>query len=143
MKINIRPVEKDDYEKILEWRNEPLTRSQMFNTEQIKLNEHLSFWNDLLDNGNCFNFIIEADGIECGVIRLDIINTHAEFDLFITSEFQGRGIGKIAIEDAIKKMKRLNLNKYVAKIKPTNIPSIKSFEKNGFELKYLIYEKII
>jgi ribosomal protein S18 acetylase RimI-like enzyme len=65
-----------------------------------------------------------------GVIKNDIrICTHPDF--------QGRGIGRFML-DEINKL----FPDAIAKIKVNNLASLKLFEKAGFEVRYLLLEKV-
>ena len=139
-KVNLRPVEKKDYRKIFEWRNEPEVRRGMFITRRISWREHKGFWDNLLKNKNRFAFVIELAGQDLGAVRLDRAGGVAEVDIFVSSKYQGRGIGTNAIKEVEKKAKELNIDKLIAKVKPGNKPSIKMFENCGFKLKRLYYE---
>ena len=139
-KVNLRPVEKKDYRKIFEWRNESKVRRGMFITRRISWREHKRFWDNLLKNKNRFAFVIELGGQDLGVVRLDRVGSIAEVDIFVSSKYQGRGIGTNAIKEVKKKAEELNIDKLIAKVKPDNKPSIKTFENSGFELKHLYYE---
>lgn len=64
-----------------------------------------------------------------GVIENDIrICTHPDF--------QGRGIGLFMLNEINKLFPHA-----IAKIKVTNLASLKLFEKAGFEVRYLLLEK--
>jgi RimJ/RimL family protein N-acetyltransferase len=140
MEVTLRPVKKTDFKKILEWRNEPEVRGQMFNSKLISWSEHATFWNKIIEDKRKYGFIISAEGEDCGVIRFDVENNEAEIDIFISKKFHGKGIGTKALEKSIKEAKKLNLRSINARIKPQNYSSIKAFEKNGFVPKCIYYE---
>jgi len=140
--VDIRPVEERDIKKIFKWRNEPNVRKHMFASRRITWREHVKFWESLLTNKTRFAFIIKACGEDCGVARLDRkADNSAEVDIFLSTPYQGKGIGSKALKKLGKKAKELSIKKLIAKVKPDNKPSIKMFEKNGFRVKYLVYER--
>ncbi len=141
MEVTLNPVKREDYEKIFEWRNEPDVRGQMFNQKVVSWDEHEKFWNDVIsDDSKRHGFIINVEGKDCGVIRLDISNDMAEVDIFISKKFQGVGVGQKALEKGIQKAKEMNIRTITARIKSNNEASPKIFEKNGFVPKYIFYE---
>jgi phosphinothricin acetyltransferase len=57
----------------------------------------------------------------------------AEVSLYIAPEFQGRGIGKLLVEYALDRCPGLDISTLVCVIFAHNEPSIRLFEKFGFQ----------
>ena len=139
--ITLRPVTENDIKKIYEWRNLQEVRKVSLDDRKISWDEHIKFWNDYLKNKKGYAFIIEYNGIDCGVIRLDMKkNNKAEVSIIISPKFQGIGIGTKSLNLACKIARRLNIKGLTARIKPNNKKSINIFIKNNFKLKYNCYE---
>lgn len=141
MKLNLRPVEKKDYEKILEWRNDPDVRINSLTQHIISIDEHIEYWNDFLKNETNFAFIAIHDNNDIGVLKLkNIDKTTYEIDIFLSKSYRNRGLGsqilKIAKEVALQK----GIKKLIAKIKYGNEASKKAFEMVGFSPKLIYYE---
>ena len=141
MKLNIRPVEKKDYEKILEWRNDPEVRINSLTQHIISIDEHMEYWNEFLKNITNFAYIVIHDNRDIGVLKLkNITKTTYEIDIFLSKDSRNKGLGtqilKIAKEIAVKK----GITNLIAKIKYDNQASKKSFEKSGFSPKLIYYE---
>lgn len=141
MKLKLRPVKKEDLEKILEWRNDQEVRKNMLSTKEITWEEHKRYWDNFLKDENKFGYIIEKDGQDAGVIKLEIRNQTAEVNILVAPEFQGRGIGKTALKLIEEKAKEFNILILESKIKQENTASIRIFEENSFKLEYLYFEK--
>jgi RimJ/RimL family protein N-acetyltransferase len=140
VQVGIRPVKEGDIKKIFEWRNEPQVRKGMFISKRISWKTHRKFWDNLLKNKNRFAFVIRAGDQDVGVVRLDKVGDIAEVDIFISSKYQGRGLGTNAMNEIKKRAKGLNISRLTARVKPDNERSMKMFENCGFRKKYLYYE---
>lgn len=141
MKLNLRPVEKKDYEKILEWRNDPDVRIYSLTQHFISIDEHIKYWDDFLKNETNYAFLVVHDDKEIGVLKLKNINkTTYELDIFLSKHSRNKGLGpqilEITKEIAIQK----GIKKLIAKIRYDNEASKKAFEKVGFLPKLINYE---
>jgi len=141
MKLNLRPMEKKDYEKILEWRNDPDVRINSLTQHIISIDEHMEYWNEFLKNITNFAYIVVHDNMDIGVLKLKNINkTTYEIDLFLSKYSRNKGLGpqilKMIQEIAVQK----GITKLIAKIKYDNQASKKAFEKSGFSPKLIYYE---
>ena len=140
-KLNLRPVEKKDYEQILEWRNDPDVRLYSLTQHIISIDEHMGYWNDFLMDKTNFAFIATHGNNDIGVFKLKNVGTATyKIDIFLSKSYQNRGFGsqilKIAKEVAVQK----GMKKLIAKIKYDNEASKKVFENVGFSPKLIYYE---
>jgi len=141
MTLTLRPVEKNDYETILKWRNDPDVRINSLTQHIISIDDHIEYWNDFLKNKTNFAFIAIYGNNEMGVLKLKKMEkTIYEIDVFLSKDYRNRGLGsqvlKIAKEISIQK----GIKKLVAKIKYDNEASKKAFENVGFSPKLIYYE---
>ena len=141
MKLNLRSVEKKDFEKILEWRNDPDVRISSLTQHIIPIDEHIEYWTEFLKNLRNFAFIVVHDNKDIGVLKLKNINKKTyEIDIFLSKNSRNKGLGQqilmIVKEIAIQK----GIKKLVAKIKYGNESSKKMFENSGFSPKLIYYE---
>jgi len=141
MKLNLRPVEKKDYEKILEWRNDPDVRTNSLTQHIISIDEHIVYWTEFLKNRENFAFIVTHGNEDIGVLKLKNINkTTYEIDIFLSNNSRNKGLGpqilKIVKEIAVQK----GIKRLIAKIKYDNEASKKAFERGGFSPKLIYYE---
>ena len=141
MILNLRPVEKKDYEKILEWRNDSDVRINSLTQHIIPINEHIKYWNDLLENMTNFAFIVVCGNEDIGVLKLKKIDEITyEIDIFISKHSRNRGLGPKILEIAKDVAIQKGIKKLTAKIKYGNEASRKAFEKVGFLPKLIHYE---
>ena len=141
MKLNLRPVEKEDYETILEWRNDPDVRINSLTQHVISISENTLYWNEFSENEKNFASVIVYDAEDVGILKLkyldDIIS---EVDIFLSKSYRNKGLGLQILMIAKEKAIEMGIKKLVAKIKHDNIASRKVFEKSGFKPKIVYYE---
>ena len=141
MKLNLRPVNKKDYETILEWRNDPDVRTNSLTQHIISIDEHIRYWNDFLTNESNFAFIATYDNKDIGVLKLkNMHNNTYEIDIFISKSYRNRGLGSQILNIAKDVAVQKGMEKLIAKIKYGNEASKKAFEKIGFLPKLIYYE---
>ena len=64
----LRPIEKNDLGKVLEWRNAPEVRNNMYTTHVITEDEHLQWFSRVQQDPSLFYFICKMDRQDAGVI---------------------------------------------------------------------------
>ena len=144
--ITFRPLESKDLMLLLEWTNEPETRLNSFNTNQITLKEHTAWFNKTIQNPNAVYFICQVNKIAAGLVRFDINENYTTVGINISSVFRGQGLSSTFLKECSKLYfldNNLTINAF---IKPVNIASLKAFEKAGYcfvEGTELINEKAL
>ena len=141
MTLTIRPVKKEDYETILEWRNDYDVRINSLTQHIISIDEHTEYWNDFLKNETNFAFIAIYDHNDIGVLKLkNMEKAIYEIDIFLSKNYRNRGLGSQILKIAKKVALKKGIIKLVAKIKYDNEASKKVFETVGFLPKLIYYE---
>ena len=132
--IGLRPAEASDAEALFEWANDPEARSQSFSQEPIRWEDHLAWFNMRLNDVDSSTLIVEADGVACGVVRLDTISVHRqELSINVSPTNRGRGIGWRAIAQALADVFGADPDaEILARIKHDNRASRSAFERAGF-----------
>lgn len=120
-----------DAKLLLEWRNDPETRNQSINTEEVLLERHIEWLEKSLINPNRKLLIAMVGEEPVGTVRLDVEGTRAELSWTVAPSARGRGLGTLMVQKAVKTFNRPLL----ALIKPSNLASIKIAEKAGFRKK--------
>ena len=134
--MKLRKAKIEDAKILLEWRNDPLTRENSINADEILWENHLAWLSKTLNNPYRTLFIAEDDsGIPVGTIRTDKegANTY-ELSWTIAPEYRGKGFGREMVV-AILGENFLKNKKIRAQIRENNIPSIKIVKSLGFNLK--------
>ena len=141
MKLNLRPVEKKDYEKILEWRNDPEVRINSLTQHIISIDEHIEYWTEFLKNRRNFAFIVAHVYEDIGVLKLkNVDKTTYEIDIYLSKSSRNKGLGAQILEIAKEISIQKGIKTLVAKVKYDNEASKKVFEKVGFSPKLIYYE---
>ncbi len=116
--------------------NSPEVRAVAFHSLPISLSEHQLWFQEKLHDTCCLLIVAEINGIFAGQIRFDINTLHqsAVISISISADFRGKGFSISLIEKAVQllKEKQPQLITIEAKIKTTNIASIRFFEKARF-----------
>ena len=128
--FNLREVVLDDWEVLLEWRNEKITRQNFFHTGSISPDKHKKWLRDSLSMEGRTIFILEYNETPVGTIREDIRKEEFELSFTIDPKYRGKKIGQIMMSLYLFDRKGL----FLCEVKKENIPSIKMIEKFGFKL---------
>jgi RimJ/RimL family protein N-acetyltransferase len=128
------------------WANDPLVRSQSYNSENISIEEHNKWFNDKLSDETCYLYIFQ-NSLDANIGQVRIQKTkpsHAVIGLSIDSAFRGKGFGTQLLQLASEEFFSLNSDTVIhAYIKLENTSSKRIFEKAGFELaEVLLYNNI-
>jgi len=134
--ISLRPATVSDCKLLWEWRNDPETRRNSFNTGYIPFNEHEKWFTSALKDQNKRLMMIEEEEI-IGVVRFDLSPTEksAEVNINLNPLKRGKGIGSKALVTSCEyAFDNLGLETLIANIKDSNVASIKAFSKIGFSV---------
>lgn len=138
-RVIVRRAEADDCERILAWRNEPLTRAMSINQDEISLEQHRAWFGRALANPNLLLLVGSlADGSshDIGVCRFDLAEdgASAEANINLAAAFHGRGLSTplLAAGIAFFEQSFPSILQMSAKIRPGNLASRKCFAACGF-----------
>ena len=141
---SLRPLEKNDLIKVLEWRNDLRIRQNMFNERKISLVEHLEWYHNTCQDSSIRNLIYTVDQIATGFIsfsKMDQKNGTCFWGFYVGNETAPKGIGYImgylGIDYAINQLKMRKIN---GEVLSNNIQSIKFHERLGFVREGLFSE---
>lgn len=127
-----------DVDILFEWVNDKVTRQNAFDSHIITFEEHVAWFDRMMNDSNQAQYILELGDKAVGQIRLSIKNQEAEISYSILNSVRGCGYGGIII-DLIKKQAREDfpfIRKLVGKVKVSNVASYRCFVKNDFEETY-------
>lgn len=134
--ITLRKADINDAKLLWRWRNEKIARKSAFNSEYISYDSHLKWFKNKLKDSNSFIYIaLNGDSIPVGQIRFDKLYTDSiEIDISISKEHRGKRYGTKLIELGCRKIfDEIKINKILARIKRSNVASIKAFSNSGFK----------
>jgi UDP-2,4-diacetamido-2,4,6-trideoxy-beta-L-altropyranose hydrolase len=133
--VRLRTTMQSDCATILNWANDPIVRKSAFNTADIPITDHESWFFQKNNDPNCYFFIgLDKDDTPIGQIRFDLIEDIATVDISIDKKWRGKGYAKSLLNLGIHKLLRMcNVTIIKAYIKKENINSIKTFRSCNFE----------
>lgn len=137
----VRRVEsvEHDCDLVYNLSNDPLVRANSFNTEPILYENHVRWFNKVINDSNILFFLVFEGDDFVGQIRF--VRTCEEsnecvISLSITPEYRGKHIGRdfmdLGIIEMKKNWKKIEIVK--AEVKCENEASNKLFMKDGFDL---------
>jgi ribosomal protein S18 acetylase RimI-like enzyme len=129
-KIKIVDNEPKYWEFIRKLRLNPECKDGFIEQEKITPEQQIKY---MQKRGNDFKICL-VNGEPAGYMRV----IDQDISIAVSPEYRKKGIGLFMINELMKEEPNA-----FAKIKTSNTASIKLFEKAGFKLKYLHYEKPI
>ncbi|MFN4288897.1 MAG: GNAT family N-acetyltransferase [Brevundimonas sp.] len=125
--MKLRAATLDDAERLLEWRNDPLTREASVNMDPVPLEAHVGWLTASLQNPNRTLLVAEVDGRPVGTVRIDR-GHETEMSWTVAPDARGRGFGKQMVSAAMPE------GTVIAHIKAGNVASQKIAQSSGFTL---------
>lgn len=129
--MKLRKAAFKDWEILLDWRNDPLTRKNSFSQEIIDENSHKNWFRQTLSSSKSIIYILENKYAEpVGNIRADKIkkNTYV-LSWSVSPLHRKKGYGNLMLNLYLKN----RYGTFIAKIKPQNVASIRMVQKNYFK----------
>lgn len=133
-KLRLRKVRYSDRKLLWDWANETTVRKVSFSSAKIPWEDHVNWFDSLLNNSNCIIYIgVNQDDSPIGQIRYNIENSEAVISISIAKEFRALGYGTNLIWLASEKIFDVtSIKKIHAYIKASNYASIRAFTNAGF-----------
>ena len=133
--MQIRHVIQSDSLDLFSWRNDKLSREMFRNSSIITIEEHSNWFEEVRKNKRKHIFIgLDDKNNKIGVCRFDIDDNMraAEVSLNLNPCFRGKGLSRDLLEISLLKFRSSFKKEIIANVKPSNIPSLKVFEKCNF-----------
>ena len=129
--ISHNKVHADDMDLIFDWQQNQELRRYSFNKHNPSYDEHKKWFGEKLKSQIHVFEKITANEVPCGTLRLDYcFDTNSwKLSWYVIPEFQGNGIGSIALNFSKKLAVARTINAFVFK---ENIASHKAITKSGF-----------
>lgn len=145
----IRQVKKEDSKRIWEIRNHPIARQYSNNPEEIPFKQHdIWFQKKYFSGEENHCFVLENNGEAVGYCRFDLgkENNCYVISIAIDVNCHAKGFGHLLLSESLKNI--ITDKKIIAETLKDNIPSVKLFQKNNFEVykedeKNYYFKKII
>jgi UDP-4-amino-4,6-dideoxy-N-acetyl-beta-L-altrosamine N-acetyltransferase len=132
---SLRLMTKDELSVVLEWRNTPAVRNSMFSMEEITLQQHQQWFENVNNTSEFSLLILELDGKPAGFVNIKQISEGKIADWsFYAAPDSKKGTGyvlcKMAVDYAFKELKMEKLNGQVISF---NERSIAVHKRLGFK----------
>lgn len=135
--FRLRPMVEDDLETVLEWRNQPWIRANMYTDHQISLEEHRAWFSRAKTDPNAAYLVCECDGVPIGCVnfvQIERKNEKAFWGFYLGEENGPKGRGSamefLALDYAFGP---LGLRKLCAEVFAFNEKVLKLHGKFGFQ----------
>ena len=137
MDIHLRSCTKDDWNVILNLRNQFYSGSFFTQDKPLTKAEHYQYMNKQSTNSDFHQWIAMKNDVIVGYIRiLDL-----EINILVVKEYQNKGIGTQMLQLLEVEAKKLKIEKIRGTVREDNIASKQLFEKNNYVLKSYLFEK--
>ena len=136
-KIILRPIEDTDIDHLHKLLNDS-NNQQLVGGSVIPMsrNEVLQWLQAKRSVADACQFAIETGGVFCGYVQLVYINRmdgHATLGININQQFQGRGLGRLALQQMHDFARnKLLLRKIVLYVRSDNQPAVKLYLDLGY-----------
>lgn len=134
MDLSLRPATAADADITFSWVNDPATRAASFHSAAIERDEHERWLQSSLGGERRVLLIAEREGVAVGVLRLERLSPGcAELGITVAPEHRGQGLALSVLHAGIQQAGQLGLTRLVARIRPDNTRSLRSFSRAGFQ----------
>ena len=99
--LQFRMATIDDADMLFQWRNDPETRKQSHNTDEVTYDSHVAWLKASLSNPNREIRIAELNGVAVGTVRLDTTNGECLLSWSVAPHARGKGIGKTMLKKTV------------------------------------------
>lgn len=132
---NFTSLNHDEKALVLEWRNDSNIRKWMYNSDVIKLGDHLKFIDSLYENKTKEYFLVFEDDYILGVIYfIDINYSLRTLTMGLYSNPVVKGVGKKLMQVIINHtFEKFCFTKIMAEVYEDNISAISLYEKMLFK----------
>jgi RimJ/RimL family protein N-acetyltransferase len=105
MTVELAPIMREDLPKLFQWRNDHRIWAWTRQNDLLNEVEHAEWFERQAKDPaiRMYKLVLKTDGTTnavgvCGLTSIDYQNSRAEFSLYIAPAFQGKGIGKMALQ---------------------------------------------
>lgn len=139
-RIQLRPIDFQDTENILKWRNSQAVKKYFCMQEDLTKEQHEWWLENRVKTGQTIQFIIhdKQNDLDLGTVyvrNIDVEHSNGEFGIYIgDSERRNAGIGSMAMELICNYMfEEKDMHKIYLRVLESNKRAISVYVKNGFQ----------
>lgn len=137
MEINLKKCTKDNWDFILNLRNDFYKNSLYIQDKPLTKDEHYEYMEKQSKNPNFHQWITVMDEKIVGYVRI----LDNAINIMVSKEYHDQGIGSIMLKLLEIEAKKLGIIKLISLVRIDNNSSKKLFEKNDYQLKLIWFEK--
>lgn len=126
----LREAKEEDCKLIYEFASDPVVRANSFNSDAIKYEDHVAWFNKKLNSENSFIYILSCGSNQLGQVRIDVDKSEALISYMISDKYRGQGYAGKMLSLLEEKVMPGTVLK--AEVKKDNIPSLAVFRKLGY-----------
>jgi len=126
--VKLRSVKKEDWELILEIRNDKTVRNACHDTSIISFEQHVKYMEKINDDSNSYQWIVTCDEKDVGHAKI----IGEEFGYMISEQYRNRGIGTKIYELVFKEAKKHGIKRLHDTIKIDQQIPLRVALKMGF-----------
>lgn len=133
--LTLRHITPSDRDLLWQWANDAQVRIASFSSEPIPWETHVAWFNEKISSPRTQMFIAEDEhGTPVGQIRFDLCHDGDwKVDVSVAEPMRGRGLACELIGRGIDLLRKNGgAGRVHAFIKPSNLASVKAFERSGF-----------
>lgn len=140
----LRLIRPEELMLMLEWRNAPSVRENMYTRHEISITEHLEWWARIEKRTDQSYFMYEFQEVPMGIVAFtatDSVNGNSSW-AFYASPIAPKGTGSrmefLALEHAFE---RMGLHKLHCEVLAFNVAVVKLHQKFGFKVEGVLREQ--
>jgi len=128
--VQLKPVQKNDSDFLLQIRNDPTSYSQFKNATPVSPHEHKQWFQSQLQKSDPMIHVAWLGENRIGSVRMDSNNI---ISVNLHADYRGKGHGTTVLRLAVDHFFQVNKAPFIiAHIKKNNTASIQAFQKAGF-----------
>lgn len=137
-RLCIRRATESDRDLLFVWANDPKVRSSAIKKNPIPWSDHAVWFTRHIRNPETFIYIVEADGLAVGQVRLELTTTlHpgrevAVLDYSLDEVVRGRGLAVPVVCSAVRSLRRHVNVPVMADVRMENVASLRVLGQVGF-----------
>lgn len=137
MELYLRPCTRNDWDTILDLRNQFYLESFVLQDRPLTKMEHYEYMENQLSNPNFHQWMGIMNNDVVGYIRI----LELEINILVLKKYQNKGVGTKMLELLENEAMKLNIKKLRASVRVDNLSSKQLFQKNNYKLKMYLFEK--
>lgn len=131
--LTIRKAVEADSKDIWQWRNDPITKTNSINIDDVSWDNHCVWYHKSLQNPDLFLYIgIDSENNKIGLCHFDISGNKANVSINLNPAFRNNKLSEPLLIGSIRQFFKSSNVVLHATIKNFNIASEKCFKKAGF-----------